>query len=45
MQCGILGQKEDINEKVAEIHIKSGVLLIVMSQYWFLGFDNCIKVM
>lgn len=43
MWCGILnwvlGQKKDINGKTVEIQIQSGVLVIVMCEHSFLGFD------
>lgn len=32
-------QKMDVNGKTVEIRIKSGVLVIVTSEFSFLGFD------
>lgn len=44
MQCHILvwvlEQKEEISGKTGEIHVKSGVQVIVMERCWFLGSDR-----
>lgn len=49
MQCGkldwILNLIEDVNGKIGEIHIKSGVQLVAMCPCWFVRLNKCIMGM